>query len=426
MKIKGERKLGTESAISVSDYINFLNEILKRVDARIVGEISSFQIAASGHVYFSIKDKNKSATLKCVMWKYNYQMCGVKLKEGLEVIVSGNSDIYLNTGNLNFKVETIELVGEGALKKAYDELKNKLEKEGLFNFETKRKIPEYPTKIGVITSLKSGTVIHDFTSNLGKYGFEIKAMDSRVEGQEAVKDLIKSVKSFKKEKIDVLVVIRGGGSLESLMAFDNELLVREIKSFPVPVIAGIGHHKDITLVSLAADACESTPSAVAYLLNRNYDKLTEKFDFFEKEIIRLYDYKIKQSNIFLDKIIGNIIFSFNLIVKKFEKNKNKLMGNLIRIENEITNEKNFLFKAKKQIFYFFEYSKDKKIKEITSLEKLINSNNPEKQLNLGYSIVRVNGEIIKTIKKIKEKDKLEIQLNDGLMESIVKKIKNKK
>jgi len=186
----------------------------------------------------------------------------------MEVIVEGMPNIYVPNGRFNFSVNTIELVGEGALKLAYDKLKKKLTAEGLLAVERKKTIPELPEKIGLITS-ETGAVIHDFLTNIGKYGFKIKFFNSRVEGQLAIKDLLKAIEYFKNQDIDVLVIIRGGGSFESLQAFNNEVLVRKIAEFEKPVICGIGHDKDIPLSALAADLLVSTPTAVTTVLNRS-------------------------------------------------------------------------------------------------------------------------------------------------------------
>jgi exodeoxyribonuclease VII large subunit len=186
----------------------------------------------------------------------------------MEVIVEGTPSIYIPNGRFNFGVNTIELVGEGALKMAYDKLKKKLDSEGLFDIERKKLIPELPERIGLITS-ETGAVIHDFLTNIGKYGFKIKFFNSRVEGQLAIKDLLSAIEYFEDKDIDVLVIIRGGGSLESLQAFNNEVLIRKIADFEKPVICGIGHDKDVPLCALVADLLVSTPTAVTTVLNRS-------------------------------------------------------------------------------------------------------------------------------------------------------------
>jgi exodeoxyribonuclease VII large subunit len=419
-------KYSIKEPISVSDYISLVNEVLKKIKIRVSGEVSQFKIhAASGHVYFTLKDKSGEGIINCVIWKYIYRMCGVKIEEGMEVVVSGNSDIYAPRGSLVFKVETIELVGEGALKDAYNKLKIKLDKEGLFSLERKRKVLDYPRKIGLITSLHGGTVIHDFMNNLGKFGFIVSAIHSKVEGQEAVKELILSVKEFRNRDIDALVIIRGGGSMESLMAFNNEMLVREISNFPVPVIAGIGHHEDVTLVSLAADVSQSTPSAVASFLNKSWEFALKKIELIEHRIIDSFYNSIKQQE---KKIIKNtdlISGKINLIFKNYRDSEIKFIREFNRINYETSKLRNNINNNKNSIFLVFNSMlKGRKI-EIDNFNKTISQNNPKRQLGLGYSIPRINGKIIKTIKGLDNKNLIELELIDGTIDSEIKKIKQK-
>jgi exodeoxyribonuclease VII large subunit len=421
-----EKKIGDDNPIPVSEYISFLNEVLKNIKARVIGEVSEIKIATSGHVYFSLRDKEKESVLRCIIWKSTYRICGIKLVQGMEIIVSGYSDIYSPQGTFNFKAETIELVGEGSLKKAYDLLKEKLSKEGVFDIDKKRKIPDYVNQIGVITSLRSGTVIHDFVSNLGKFGYKIKAIDSRVEGQEAVKDLLDSINFFKKQEIDVLVIIRGGGSLQSLMAFDNEILVKEISKFPVPVIAGIGHHKDITLAALAADVSESTPTATANLLNKSWEKALYKVNEFEKIIIKNYEYFLQKSNIKIDKLLNTIFNVFDLIIKNYKKDKDTIIENIQKCKDSINIKKNKISEIKKGIFInFYFHLKNKKI-YLFEIEKTINYNNPINQLKRGYTIVRHNGKILKNVINLKMNELINLELYNGSIVAEIKKIINKK
>jgi len=415
-----------ENPISISDYILFLNEILKKVRVKLIGEVTQFKIHyPSGHVYFTLKDKDGQGIINCVLWKSVYKMYGVSLKEGMEVIVSGSADIYSPRGSLTFKGETVELVGEGALKKAYDELKEKLSKEGVFNSERKKPIPDYPQKIGIITSIYGGTVIHDFISNLGKFGFKIKAMNSKVEGQEAVSELISSVRSFKKEDIDVLVIIRGGGSLESLVAFDNEMLVREIINFPVPVITGIGHHKDVTLVSLASDAMESTPNAVAHLLNRSWEKAIHKVDKSHQYIIYSYQNNLNKKEKQLNYLTDQIINSFNFIFKEYKRSEEKVLRNILKLERAIFYQKKKIGETKNGILKGFLILKENCLQNLAAFERIVLYNNPKRQLKLGYSIVKSKGRIVRKIKDVDIGDILSIDLFDGIINSEVKNKKNK-
>jgi exodeoxyribonuclease VII large subunit len=197
-----------QNLYTVSGYLDAINVNLKRQKARIQGEISSLDIRRT-YLFFTLKDKEDQSALNCFMWERDYRMCAVSFQEGLEVIVEGFPEIYKPSGRMSFKAATAEWVGEGALKKAYEELKRKLESEGIFAPERKKALPEFPERIGLITS-ESGAVIHDFLNNLGKYRYRITFMNSRVEGQTAVRDLVSAVRYFSKKSIDVLVIIRGG------------------------------------------------------------------------------------------------------------------------------------------------------------------------------------------------------------------------
>ena len=368
-----------EKTFTVSEYVELWNNFFKKIKpAKVLGEISQVKSGPSGHIYFTVKDKSGTSILDCIIWNRNYLMCGVKFEVGMEVILQGRPSIYGPSGRFSFIADTVELVGEGALKKAYDELKKKLEKAGVFAEERKRSLPEFVHKIGVITS-RDGAVIHDFVNNLGKFGFEILLVDSRVEGQQATKSLLDSVKTLRDKKIEVLVIIRGGGSLESLQAFNNEALIREIVDFPVPVIAGIGHDQDVPLLALAADYMTSTPTAAAHLLNQSWEEAYSKIRAF-----------------------ANIL--------------NRIPAEIRRISEDIN--RTWLITTE------FLESRIKDIRQTLAMtEQMIKLNDPTRQLKLGYSIARLGGKIVRDTSGLKKGDVLEIQLGKGEIETEVKNIK---
>ena len=394
------KELLENNVFSVSAYLKLLNGILNSFQGKIKGEVSELKIASSGHVYFSLKDKKDSSVINCVIWNYDYRLCGIQLRDGLEIIASGAPDIYPPTGRLSFKAKMVQLVGEGELKKEYERLKKQLEDEGLFSEEKKKEIPQFPKRIGVITS-KHGAVISDFLNNIGRFGFKIKFIDSRVEGLEAVKDLLNSVRTMKKQDIDILVIMRGGGSLESFLAFNNEVLIREVGNLPFPVIAAIGHDKDVPLLALAADKMVSTPTAAANLLNQSWQeaelelksKEREVFNYFSKD---LRDTEYKANNLFLkikDKLEG-VISSFKMIEFRIKTVIPKLL------ENEI-----------------------KKVKEkLANFERIISQNDPERNLKLGYCIASNKKGIIKSINDVRVEDLVDLKIHSGIINAQVKKI----
>src|SRR3989344_4190175 len=274
----------SKDIISVSQYLDKLNSTLKTEKAKIIGEVSELKMyEGKSYLFFSLRDKKDQSVINCIMWKRDFAISGVELESGLEIIVSATPEVYKPNGRLTFKVESVELVGEGALQIAYEKLKKKLELEGLFAESRKRELPEYPHRIGVITS-KSGAVINDFLTNIGKFGFEILFVDSKVEGQDAIRDLLSAVETLKNKDLDVLIMMRGGGSLESFMAFNNETLVRAVASFPAPVLTRIEHDKYAPLVSLVSDRNVSTPTAVANLLNQSWNDTLSRVRLSEEQI----------------------------------------------------------------------------------------------------------------------------------------------
>lgn len=409
---------------SVSKYLDLLNQELREKRARIQGEISSLDIREN-YLFFSLKDKDDESVLNCFMWKYDYQLSGILLEPGLEIIIEGFPEVYKPSGRLTFRVLVAELVGEGALKKAYQESKKKLEDEGLFALERKKPIPKFPQKIGLITS-ESGAVIHDFLNNLGQYGYQIKFISSRVEGQVAVRDLLSAIDYFKEKVLDVLVIIRGGGSLESLQAFNNEILVRKIANFNKPVICGIGHEKDVPLASLAADLMVSTPTAAAMTLNKSWDKALDNIRVFERDIIYKYQKVLVNQKHQLELMAQELRQKSDFIFKRFEAFKHQLMNKLVELDYHLKNARKKLNESLNMILVKFEEELDRVKDYLERTEKRLKVFDPREQLKLGYSIVSIKGRILKSIKQVSQGEGVDIKVADGKIKSRVEQIINNK
>ena len=407
----GYRQSG-EKIFTVADYLEILNVGLQQFDAKVIGEISSLDIRGN-YLFFSIKDKKENAMMPCFMWGSAYKMSGVSLEEGMEIQVHGFPEIYKPSGRLTFKADTVELVGEGALKKAYDDLKKKLEKEGLFAESRKKPMPEYPQNIGLITSA-TGAVIHDFLNNIGKFGFKISFRDSRVEGALAVKELVQAVRYFKKRKgLDVLVIIRGGGSLESLQAFNNETLAREIADCPFPVVVGIGHDKDVPIVSLVADRAGSTPTAVAKLLNFTWDSALSKVRLSEQKIFNRYGEALYEKKDALRNCSENIEESFRLIFDRFRNAEEKLKRHLVSIGSAISRLKEKISQTGKVLSGKWEDHLKRYKESLKYAEKMLAVNNPMRQLKLGYSLVFAKGKVIRKVEDVESGEEINIRVENG-------------
>ncbi len=238
------------------------NESLQ--DVWVQGEISNLSRPASRHVYFTLKDSN--ASLKCVMWKTSAARMNLALRDGMEVEVHGKIGIYEPQGQYQLYADQIRPVGEGALYQEFMRLKAQLEAEGLFDSERKRPIPELPHKIGIVTSA-TGAALSDMLNTLRRRLplVEVLLAPSPVQGAEAPPALVKAIQSLSLQSPDVIILARGGGSIEDLWAFNDERVVRAVAASQVPIISGVGHETDFTLCDFAADLRAPTPTAAAEL-----------------------------------------------------------------------------------------------------------------------------------------------------------------
>jgi len=408
VEIKGE-------ILSVGEYLDRLNAALKNEKAKVLGEVSGVQeYPGRSYLYFSLKDKKNDSTVKCFMWKNDYRVSGVTLTDGLEIIVSAFPNIYKPNGGMTLQVETVELVGEGALQIVYEKLKKKLDAEGLFAESRKRPLPNFPRRIGVITS-KAGAVINDFLNNIGKYGFEIIFVDSKVEGAEAVKDLLAAVEILSQKNLDVLVMMRGGGSLESFQAWSNEALVRALANFPAPTITGIGHDKDAPLLSLVSDKNVSTPTAAAHLLNGSWDSALSSVSLSEEKILSAFASAIGSKR-FETEVSGILIEKkFVAIFDTFRRAETTVLSAVQKIDSQIGRLSDFVAMKSKELNSGFANLSGGFKNKIVQYEKIIQLSNPERQLSRGYGIVKRGQKIIRSRQDVSVGDKLDIIVSDGII-----------
>lgn len=413
-----------EKIFSVSEYLEVLNESFKRFKVKIMGEVTDVNLGPSGHVYFNLKDEKDQSIIKCIIWKTRYRIYGIELKDGLKVVAFGNPSIHGQYG-FSFIAESIEHTGEGVLKKEYEKLKQKLAEEGVFSEEEKRLIPKYPQKVGVITSRK-GAVLADFLNNLGKFGFQVEMIDSRVEGQMAIPDLLSAIKTFRKKDIDVLVIMRGGGDMESMLAFNSEVLVREVSGFPVPVLVGIGHHKDEPLVALAADLAVSTPTAVAHQLSKNWEEAISILDKQEKKIIDKYQYILDEAKMSINESIERIKDANYLIFEKYKKIEYEVRIAFQNFQNSLFSMRRNLNDTTNKLFIGINALFSRVNEKLKYIEKTVLTNDPRHQLELGYSIAYYKNKVLRKVKDVELKKEIDLQVSDGIINTEVKRIKESK
>jgi len=413
------KEMSLDIVFSVSEYLDALNRSLKTVRAKILGEVSGIQeYPGRSYLYFSIKDKKDGSTAKCFMWKQDYKNSGVLLEEGMEMMITAYPNVYKPNGGMTLQVEHVELVGEGALKIAYEKLKAQLEKEGLFDEANKKPLPLLPHRIGIITS-KSGAVINDFLSNIGKYGFELLFVDSKVEGEGAVKDLLGALRTLYVQKVDVLVLMRGGGSLESFQAFNNESVVRAVSKFNAPVITGIGHDKDAPLVSFVSDKNVSTPTAVANLLNTSWKESAHAVTLAEEKILGRFEKLLQSSRYELENAERIIEDKFYTVFETFREYKQILIRSFSDIGATLIRMHERVREAEYRIIRGFTENLERKKDAVGQYEKLLIQQNPERQLKLGWSITRdAKGKVVRSVSDVQKGDILEVAVSDGIIHTI--------
>lgn len=273
---------------SVSQINRTISRILQKQpqlsNVWVKGQISNLSRPNSGHIYFSLKDD--SGIIKGVMFKSNASKLQFQLRDGEEVLVQGKIDIYAASSHYQININTIEPLGEGALQRAFEDLKQKLAEEGLFNDVHKKPLPRYPQKIGVITSA-TGAAIQDIHHGIKKrYPIaELLLYPTLVQGENAPPQIVKAIRAMNRRKdIEVLIVGRGGGSIEDLWAFNEEVVARAIFASEIPIISAVGHETDFTISDLVADHRSPTPTAAAEHVVPDKDELITQLEQWLKRL----------------------------------------------------------------------------------------------------------------------------------------------
>lgn len=379
---------GNEAVYSVSQFLDAVNFILKADKAHVRGEVTDFK--QGKWISFSLKDKDDGSILKCVLGAWQYGNIGVPLQDGMEIKVQGVPSISKAYGSFGFWVEGIEPLGEGSLKKAYELLLKQLEKEGLF--ARKRPIPEFIKNIGVISS-QHGVVIHDFRQNLDNRGYKLYFHDARVEGVQAVEHIVRAIQWFNAHMpdLDVLVIIRGGGSLESMQAFNNEAVARAIFASKIPIIAGIGHDVDVPIASLVADLEESTPTGAAQAINASWMRL-QNMELIEQAIISEFEGMLALAKSRARIVFSDIFSAGKSVISKVNILEQKIVFFVSVLAGELRTAQH----------------------RMSRIAQTIEFANPQRNLRLGYSIVRNDrGKVITSVHDASPGDTLMLQVRDG-------------
>lgn len=383
--------------LSVSEVSNYLKKIIDNdfilMNLSVKGEISNLKYHSSGHIYFSLKDEGSK--INAIMFRDDKSSLNFKLEEGMSVIVKGRVSIYPASGSLQLYVKSVEQEGEGNLFIKFEKLKERLNKEGYFNEEHKKPLPIFPKRIGIITS-ETGAAVRDIinVSRRRNSLVDLILYPAQVQGKDAYKTLIDGIRYFDENKsVDVIILGRGGGSIEELWNFNEEDLAKEIFKCKIPIISAVGHETDFTISDFVSDLRAATPSQAAEIAVPLEEDLY---------------LNIKGAEEFLNKEIKGLLLKEREKVKSLEKMinlqspKEKIVNSYIEIDNL---KKRLNSKILSKIYI----EKEK----LTGINNLLMANNPISLLNKGYAIIEDEKEIIKSIEQLKNDKDIEITLKDG-------------
>ena len=411
-----------EEIYSVSDYINLCkNTIEKNIPQCFVqGEISNLSKPSSGHWYFTLKDKN--GQVRCAFFRLNQRKIKFSPENGMSVIIRGATTLYPQRGDFQLIIQQMEPAGIGNLQLAFDQLKNKLRLEGLFDSENKKEIPSFPNNIGVISSA-TGAVIRDIIKVLKlRYPLaQILLYDTIVQGESAHKKIIKALESADRSKnCDVIILARGGGSLEDLWAFNEEDLARSIYACSTPIISSIGHETDTTIADFVSDLRAPTPSAAAVAATPDINNILYNASKLKQY---LYD-SIKQS--IESKKATLALLKLKIIdpSQQLFLNAQKLDEYELRLlkinKSVVNNHKENLKQLASQMEILFENCMKMNQNALSNYGNSLNLLSPLNTLSRGYTITQdKEGKIITSIKKIKENELIFSKFHDGKVTSKV-------
>ena len=368
-----------------------LEESFEKVS--VIGEISNFKSHISGHWYFSLKDSG--AVINCTMWKGFNQYVFFTPQDGMKIIVNGKLTVYPPRGSYQLDIRSMKPAGLGELQEAFERLKKKLDAEGLFDEEFKKQIPVFPERIGIVTAI-DGAAFRDLVS-VAKRRYplvELVIAPARVQGSGAAQSIVNSIKLLNKiEGMDVIIVGRGGGSIEDLWAFNEEIVARAIFNSKVPIISGVGHEVDFTIADYVADLRAPTPSVAMELATPDTEEIENYIKEFLSKSIRTIDEQIEEKNEDILSLIKS--YGFRLPLEIVNSKSQQVDNSISRILKNIER-------------FFLVYDK-----KISLLAKSLETYDIQRSLKRGFVLVKQNSKFVTRAAKFNNEKKAFLKFFDG-------------
>lgn len=416
--------MNNEVSLTVTDINNYIKNIVDGdfflSNVTLKGEISNLKFHTRGHLYFSLKDENSK--INAVM--FNYKNLGLNFipKDGMNVIVKGKVSVFTTGGSYQITVSNMKEDGIGNLYLLFEELKRRLEREGLFSPEHKKKLPRIPKKVGVITA-STGAAVKDIISTINRRFplTEIILFPTLVQGVGAKENIVKMINEANESDVDVIILGRGGGSIEDLWAFNEEIVARAIYNSNKPIVSAVGHEIDFTISDFVSDMRAPTPTGAAELVVPSKVEIQSYLNDYKGRIISVINKKIKSYTDTFSKlkstyILKNPISMYEIDEQKLDNMLEKLGSIMIY---KLEREKSKLNNLSKMISPNILNRLDKEKIKLENIETKLNLLNPENILKKGYSLTLVEGKIVKSIKSVKKGSIIDTKFSDGIIKSEV-------
>ncbi|MCB9029934.1 MAG: exodeoxyribonuclease VII large subunit [Deltaproteobacteria bacterium] len=427
-----------EQYLSVTQLNTMLRDALEEQFPRLAfeGEVSGLSKPKSGHIYFNLKDEHSQVA--CVIWRGVASKLDFKLEDGMFVYAFGNPTLYPVSGRFQIIVKKILPAGEGLLQQKYLELQKKLQAEGLFDQERKRELPFLPKAVGVVTS-GSGAVIKDIMVKIKERmpSMPVYLVPVKVQGKGAAEEIAHGIKLLNRSQlVDVIIIGRGGGSLEDLWAFNEELLVRAVFASKIPIVSGVGHEVDVALTDYAADKRAPTPTAAAEMvvpkraeLVKRVDELFARISIFDRWLTPLWQL-VDEKQSLLERVFKSSLEKRVLILRALASRVKGLRPENVLgaaesrvhllIERFVSAAKyksqkaeHLILSKQKEMLYLFQRDLQTKQSKLENLAARLESVNPKSVMKRGFSIVQSGGEIVSNADQVSAGDTLDIKLYNG-------------
>ena len=386
--------------LSVAELTRGLSDLVedRYDDVWVEGELSDFTRAASGHCYFSLKDED--AQIRCVMWKHLTQYVYFEPEEGMQVRVNGHASVYERRGDLQIQAQAMRQAGKGAQQKAFEELKQTLQAEGLFAPERKQALPAFPDTIGVVTS-GQGAAIHDIQSGLARRfpPAEVVLCPVKVQGLDAPRAIADAVAAFNDlpaddaQRPDLLIVGRGGGSTEDLWAFNEEVVARALDASDLPVVSAVGHESDVTIADLVADERAATPSTAAELVVPDRRDVAERVRGLHDRLRSRVTGRLQATRQRVDALVASR--AFHAPARRLEQHRQHLAALVDRLERGGAQ------------------GVDQARTRLTRLRDRLHALDPEQPLRRGYVHLTQDGTSVQSAESLQDGDRVRLHFQDG-------------